>query len=35
MADMNFIGEEPAWEKMELLERVSAPNQPHDASDAS
>ena len=25
MADMNFIGEEPTWEKMELLERVSAP----------
>lgn len=22
---MNFIGEEPTWEKMELLERVSAP----------
>ena len=33
MTDMNFIGEEPTWEKMELLERVSAP---HDAGpDAS
>lgn len=26
MTDMNFIGEEPTWEKMELLERVSAPH---------
>jgi len=25
MEDMNFIGEEPQWEKMELLERMSAP----------
>lgn len=25
MSDMNFIGEEPQWEKMELLERMSAP----------
>ena len=25
MSDMNFIGEEPAWEKMELLNKMSAP----------
>ena len=35
MADMNFIGEEPAWEKMELLERVSAPVEGKDATEAS
>lgn len=32
---MNFLGEEPAWEKAQLLDRVSTPNQPHDASEAS
>jgi hypothetical protein len=32
---MNFIGEEPTWEKMELLERVSAPHEGPEATEAS
>ena len=34
MSDMNFIGEEPYWEKMEFLDNISAPQLPHDASEA-
>ena len=26
MADLNYMGEEPSWEKMELLERVNGPD---------
>ena len=34
MDDLNYLGEEPTWEKMELLDRVSAADNDNDVSEA-